>query len=66
MLRNKNPDTPASHNYTEDHSIVVIGVALSLIVIMLQTKSLVRGHLLAVSNTLMKLTLKCEHSMILY
>ena len=50
MLRNENPDALASHNCTEDHSIVVIGVAFSLIVIMLQAKTSVRVHSLIVSN----------------
>ena len=36
----KNPDTLASCNGTEDHSLVVIGVAFSLIMIILQTKFL--------------------------
>ena len=35
LLSNENPDTFASRNCTEDHSIVIIGVAFSLIMIML-------------------------------
>ena len=61
MLRNENPDTLTSHNCTEDYSIVVIGAAFSLIVIMLQPKSFVRVHSLVVSNILIEKIQKCEH-----
>ena len=66
MLRNENPDTLASHNCTKDHFIVVIGVAFSLIMIMLQTKSFVRVHSLVVLNIPIETIQKCEHIIILY
>ena len=55
FLANKNPGTLASHNCTEDLLPYngVIGVAFSLIMIMLQAKFLfVQVHSLAVSNIL--------------
>ena len=55
MLRNENLDTLASHSCTKDHSIVIIGVAFSLSVIMLQAKSSVRVHSLVVSDILEKI-----------
>ena len=58
LLSNKNPDILASCNCTEDHPIFVIGVAFSLIVIMLQTKSLVRVHLLVVAKYSHKIKLE--------
>ena len=66
MLRNENPDTLASHNCTEDQSIVVFGVAISLIVIMLQTKSFVRVHSLVVSNIVIEKIQNCEHILSLH
>ena len=42
-------------------SIVVIGVAFSLIVIMLQTKCFVTAHSLVVSNILIEKIQKCDH-----
>ena len=53
VFRNENPDALASHNCTEDalSYVKVIGVAFSLIVIMLQAKFLfVRVHPLAFSK----------------
>ena len=66
MLRNENPDTLASHSCTKNHPIVVIGVAFSLIVIILKMKSFVRVHSLVVSNILIEKIQNCEHIIILY
>ena len=63
LVRNENPDTLASHNCTEDHSIVIIGAAFSLIVIMLQVKSPVRVHPPAVSNILIVQKLKLSQNL---
>ena len=63
-FRNKNPGTIVSHNCTENPLPYnkVIGVAFSLIVIMLQAKFLfVRVHSLVVSNILPRENLKGEH-----
>ena len=46
--------------------MVVIGVALSHIMIMLQTKSFVRIHSLVVANIIIEKIQKCEHTIILY
>ena len=57
LVKNENPGTLASCNYTKDllPCIKVIGVTFSLIVTMLQTKFLLfRVHPLAFSNILQK------------
>ena len=60
MLRNENPDTLASCNCTEDHSIVVFGATFPLILIMLQTKFFVRVHSLVLDVLIEKIQ-TCEH-----